>query len=335
MTTQYNRPNNTTTDVQYDPSDIFTPDTIDSVRAIVDWYIRNYWKKAHDGGLFPWLSSRDQLGEMAVSIESVLNGGDQGLFKVLIVLSMFQRLRDTFVTRILRSFSEEAAAELTNPGFLLDLAKSSGCPHSATQESLRNVCDLMKDGATRLGACSTNPNCPCYLKRHTVLLRRYGHFGKVPTSAALALSEDWGGSLTALKARVFQGHEDPLARAKVLEREICRVWRIDKKVACMFLSAVSAPDLGLETPPWQVGIDWTWFLPIDVNIDRFLHNVGWSGPWTYEARRKAIHSLSEKVRLGLIKSGLKDYNPRLVLQAINRFMSKSNRREAPSDCSLL
>ena len=29
-----------------------------------------------------------------------------------------------------------------------------------------------------LGACSANPDTACHLKRHTVLLKRYGHFGK-------------------------------------------------------------------------------------------------------------------------------------------------------------
>jgi hypothetical protein len=272
---------------------------------------------------------------MAVDSHAVELGDERALFKSLITLAMFQRLKDTLVAQILRSLPQAEAEELTDAGRLYLLASGSGCPHTASQESLLKVCDLTKDPVSRLGKCSVNQSCSCYLKRHTVLLRRYGHFGKMPTSAALALYESWGGSFLALRTRIFQEHGNPLARAKALEVELSRVWRVDKKVACMFLSAISAPNLGLKAPPWEEGMDWTWFLPIDVNIDKFLLAVGWTGPWTYEARRQAILSISKEIPLGSLKAGLRDYNPRFVLQAINRFMSRPNRREAISDCSRL
>ncbi len=302
---------------------------------IVSWYLRYVWKQPHDGGLFPWLSNRDLLGDMAVEQQAVGKGDDRALFHALITLAMFQRLRDTYVARILRSIPKADAEELTSSSQLYQLAKASGCVHSGTQEGLLKVCDLAKEKETRLATCSANPTCDCHLKRHTTLLRRYGHFGKIPTSAALALFEAWEGSLSALHVRVLREHDSPLDRARALEAEISRVWRVNKKVASMFLSVVSAPDLGLETPPWQEGIDWSWFLPIDVNIDKFLFSMGWAGPWSYDARRQAVLSLSRKVALSRIHSGLRDYNPRLVLQAINRFMSSSNRREAATDCSHL
>lgn len=300
---------------------------------IVGWYFIHIWKQAHDGGLFPWLSNEQELGFFAIDSQAVEMGDDRALFKTLITLAMFQRLRDTFVVKILRSLSREDVAELTDPERLFFLARTGGCSHSATQESLQKVCNLAKDPQTGVGICAANPDCVCYLKRHTILLRRYGHFGKIPTSAALALQDSWGGSLSALRSRVFMDHLDPLVRSQALEAELNRVWRINKKVASMFLSAISAPDLGLETPPWRKGLDWTWFLPIDVNIDKFLVSVGWGGPWTYAARRQAILDLSKEVSLASFQPGLQDYNPRLVLQAINRFMSKPNRRAISTDCS--
>ena len=185
------------------------------------------------------------------------------------------------------------------------------------------------------GCCSHAPDIPCYLKDHTVLLRRYGHFGKMPTSAALVAEESWGGGLATLYQRVLESFVDEHDRAIELERQLSRVWRVSNKVSAMFVSAVAAPDMGLAAPPWRAGLDWRWFLPIDVNIDKFLVAAKWDWTPSYDARRQAVLYLSEGISLGGLRSGLEDWNPRLVLQAINRFISRDNRRGVTRDCASL
>ena len=305
----------------------------ESAEHIVHWYLRTYWQTPEDGGLFPWLGSERQLGHMAVDQAAVERGEEAALFKALITLAMFQRLRDDFVARILKGLTLTAANAITHKEALLALARRSGCPASASSSALTDVCDLAKDTTSRQGCCSHAPEVACYLKEHTVLLKRYGHFGKMPTSAALVAEELWGGGLVALRERVFDSLEDEHDRALELERELSRVWRVSSKVSAMFVSAIAAPDMGLITPPWHAGLDWRWSLPIDVNVDKFLVAARWEWRHSYDARRQAILKLSEGISLSHLKDGIEDWNPRLVLQAINRFFSLSNRRGVIRDCA--
>jgi hypothetical protein len=102
----------------------------------------------------------------------------------------------------------------------------------------------------------------------------------------------------------------PAERAALLERAVMRVWRVSRKVAAMFLSAVSNPDLGSIAAPWSTGIDWTRFIVIDSNVDRLLGLLGYGRMASYDARQEVICKLAGDVRLDEIKPGLRAYNPR-------------------------
>lgn len=187
---------------------------------------------------------------------------------------------------------------------------------------------------TKAGRCGEQPGRACHLKRHTVLLKRYGHFGKVPTSAALMVREHGARDLAGLRSSVLREHEDPLERALELERRLCQAWRVSDKIAAMFLSAVSNPDLSPALAPWAEGIEWSRYIVVDSNVDLFLKQTGYPGPWTYGARRDFMARLAERVDIKALRPDLHAHNPRLVQQAIYLFMSASNRRAAPIDCAL-
>ena len=55
-----------------------------------------------------------------------------------------------------------------------------------------------------------------------------------------------------------------------LERELSRAWRVNQKIASMFLSMVTNPDLSRGVAPWTRGIDWTYYVVVDSNVDLFL-----------------------------------------------------------------
>jgi hypothetical protein len=97
----------------------------------------------------------------------------------------------------------------------------------------------------------------------------------------------------------------------------------------MFLALLTVPDLGLENPPWQAGIDWRYFVVVDRNVDAFLEAIRYSGSGTYPARRAFIQALSAGVNLGALRPGLMEYNPRLVQQALYLFKSEPNRKANP------
>ncbi|MFH1465455.1 MAG: hypothetical protein ABIO70_13795 [Pseudomonadota bacterium] len=253
--------------------------------------------------------------------------------RALVATAMFQKRADQQILRVLQRIRPAYAAVLGSIESLLALADASPCPHLRSIERLRLGCDLTKDPEGH-GICGQRPDHPCHLKGHSEQLKRYGHFGKVPTSLALAVREAGVTDLAALRGEVLQTHRDPVAAAWALHAALCRAWRVDQKIAAMFLSLVSNPDLcpGVRAP-WSEGVDWTQYVVVDSNVDGFLHATGYPGPWTYEARRLFLRALAERVDLAGMKAGLHRFNPRLVQQALYLFMSRLNRRASGVDCS--
>lgn len=187
---------------------------------MVRWYLELYYGTEYDLGLLPMFCNPARVGHFAVEKEAIAAGEPKALFKLLVTVAMFQRLRDSHVMDILRGISAEDAEVLTSAETLVSLAKGCVCSHAYTNESLIQRCDLSKAPETKRGTCTVAPELPCYLKRHTELLRRYGHFGKVPTSAALVVTEY--GDLARLRAQVLAATSDPLERAKRLEAALSK-----------------------------------------------------------------------------------------------------------------
>ncbi|EDM77790.1 hypothetical protein PPSIR1_38449 [Plesiocystis pacifica SIR-1] len=302
-------------------------------RLITRWYLDRYHGTDEDVGTASMFCDRRRVGHFAVSRRALARGSGDALFRMLIATTMFQRRQDAQILRVLRGISKEHTYELTDSRRLLSLADDSRCPHLKSNATLLEACDLSKDPVTKQGRCGARPRTPCHLKQHTVLLKRYGHFGKVPTSVALTLREGSADSLAELREQVLGEHDDPLERAVALERRLSKAWRVSDKISAMFLSAVCNPDLCPGLSPWAEGVDWTRYVVIDSNVDLFLTGTGYPGPWTYNKRREFIQRLAKRVDLEQMKPGLQRFNPRIVQQALYLFMSISNRRAAKLDCA--
>lgn len=314
------------------PVDTPTRAQLRATKAVVSWYLRRYFRTSADPGVPRMFFNRARVGAFAASRAEFARGEPRALFRVLVATAMFQRRQDVQILRILRGISPDDARELTSARRLLALADATPCMNLRTTERLRERCDLGKDPGTGRGVCRQNPRVHCALKRHTVLLKRYGHFGKVPTSLALAIRELGACDLKALRARVLETTTDPRERAIALEDALCRAWRVSQKIASMFLSMVANPDLSAHAP-WSRGIDWTYFIVVDSNVDLFLQAIDYSGTGTYHARRGFIEALSREIDLKAYDRRLHACNPRIVQQAMYLFMSEANRRAAGArDC---
>ena len=303
---------------------------IEATRSVVEWYRTTHHGTDGDVGMAGTFCTPSTVGQFAASREALQCGDDDELFKLLVTVAMFQRLRDALVMNILRGISGRDAATLTSVDALLRLSRKSRCAHTKSNDALLQSCDLTKDADGR-GCCFAEPALACHLKEHTVLLKRYGHFGKMPTSAALSVAKG-GGGLGQLRQQVLAASSDPLERAQLLASRLSEIWRVSDKLSAMYLSLVCAPHMGLVTPPWQDGVDWTWFVVVDRNVDIYLESVGYDGPGTYEARRRFVRELAERVDLRAIDPVWPAFHPRLVQQAMYLFMSGSNRRTAAADC---
>lgn len=306
---------------------------MNKTRTVVEWYLATHYGKPDEPGVPAMFFQPDKVGAFAISPEAYHRGDAEALFRLLIATTMFQRLQDVLILRILRGISSADAAELSSAPRLLELADSCSCPHAKGTAALRDACDLGKDPGSGEGVCGANPGAVCYLKRHTVLLKRYGHFGKVPSSAALTLREAGARDLPTLRDMIFERVSDPAARAEALEAALSNAWRINQKIASMFLSAVTNPALAPEgRAPWTSGVDWSYFVVVDSNVDLFLAALGYRGGRAYDERRAFVQALARRIDLSALSRGLTSYNPRLVQQAMYVFMSAANRRVLPQDC---
>lgn len=295
------------------------------------WYLERYHGTPDDLGVPAMFTRRDLVGSFALTEDEFSEGRPQALFRMLVATTLFQRRQDQQVMRILRGLANSQVNELTHARGLLKQAAQTACPHAVSQSTLLSECDLTKDLEGR-AVCSRNPNLACALKEHSVWLKRYGHFGKVPTSAALMLRESGVRDLAELYSVVVGANETPRARAVAMEAALRQVWRVSEKISAMFLSAVCNIDLGSLRPPW-LELDSSYFVVIDSNTDLFLEAIGYRGAKTYSARREFLWRIAERVDLSALKRGVRAYNPRIVQQAAYLMMSRVNRRAMTLDCS--
>lgn len=303
-------------------------------RSVTQWYLDLYHDTPDDIGVVRMFTDGQRLGHFAVSLEEVRAGEPAALSRLMMATVMFQRRQDLQIMRVLRGISASDADELASPTALLALARSCGCPHLETNAALLGGCDLRKNPDGQ-GACAAEPSIACAPKRHAALLKRYGHFGRVPTSIALNLRA-WGvEDLRQLRQRALDEGTTPAHAAERLERMLCGAWRVSDKIAAMFLSMLSNPDLSPGCAPWAEGLDWTRWVVIDSNVDLFLGWLGYAGLGTYAARRSFLQALANELDLAVMKPHLRSYNPRIVQQAAYLFMSVTNRRALERDCSKL
>ncbi len=303
-----------------------------AAKAVVRWYLELHFGRVSDPGVVEMFCDPLRVGAFAVDRSALRAGDGRALFRLLVATAMFQRRQDVQILRILQGMSRDDADELTDAGRLLRLVDKGACDRMRSTVALVEECDLAKDPRTRLGCCNANAKLACHLKRHTVLLKRYGHFGKVPTSIALMIREAGVQDLSALRNRVMAAEPDPLLRAHALEDELSRAWRVSQKIASMFLSMVTNPDLSRGLAPWSQGVDWSYYVVVDSNVDLFLASIGYAGIGTYDARRDFIREIAREIDLSEFDPTLHAFNPRLVQQAMYLFMSSANRRVAEGDC---
>jgi hypothetical protein len=299
--------------------------------AVTRWYLDRYHGTADDIGVARMFTDASRVGHFAVSLDALRAGEPAALSRLLMATVMFQRRQDLQIMRVLQGISAHDAAELSSPAALLALADASQCERLRSNYALLAGCDLRKDGG--IGVCDAAPEVACAPKRHAVLLKRYGHFGRVPTSLALTLRDNGVEDLAALRLRALRQASTPAEAAECLERMLSGAWRVSDKIAAMYLSMLSNPDLCPGTAPWSEGLDWTRWVVIDSNVDLFLAWLGYAGFGTYAARRAFLQALSAQLDLGAMKPGLHAYNPRIVQQAAYLFMSVTNRRALERDCS--
>ncbi len=301
-----------------------------SLRRVVAWYFDHVYSVTEGPGVVPFYCDPLRVGRFAVDPRALADGRDAALFKLFVALSMYQARRDVLIMRQQRAMSASVVSALSSPERLALLLSETECAHLAAPAAFDSGCDVAKLGS--FVDCASRPGLACPVKDATTHLRRMGDSGKLPTSAWLHHWKD--GGLRALLTEVREAEPDPGRRAELLVESLARVHRVGRKLATLFVAAVSTPSLAPGLTPWFPEIDGTALVVVDTHVARAIDALRRPGaPSSYEARARWLKKQAAVLDLREFHPNVPSYAPRLVQQALYSFGSKSNRTDAGDPCA--
>ena len=298
----------------------------DEILRAVLWFLEA--RKLRDW--VPFYCDADRVGAFAVAPNELAVGGDGAIFRVFVALSMYQALRDVVIMRRQRSLPRASVRVVADESFVRRSIARHECPVLHSADAFEEGCDVAKLGESV--DCGTCPGLSCHVKDATLVFNRMGDMGKLPTSAWLRL---WrGGGVRQLLADVCRKEASPTKRAGLLVERFARVHRVGRKLATMFVSAMSTPALGPGLTPWFPDIDGNHLVVIDTNVARVVDALRKPGaPKSYDARELWLRSQAVRLNLRELRPDLPSYSPRFVQEALYAFSSRSNRAAEGDPCA--
>jgi hypothetical protein len=278
----------------------------------------------------PFYCDPIRIGAFAVEPDDLSAGTDAAAFRLFVTLSMYQALRDVVIMRQQRSLPRASMRVVADIATVKRSISQQACPTLRSVEAFEEGCDVAKDGDDV--ECGTCAGAACHVKDATRVFNRMGDMGMLPTSAWLRL---WrGGGIQGLLDEVRHQEPTPTKRAVILVERFAAVHRVGRKLANMFVSALSTPSLAPGLTPWFPEIDGNELVVVDTNVARAVDALrAPSAPKTYDARERWVREQAAQIDLRLFQSDLPAYSPRLVQEALYAFCSKSNRIARGDGCA--
>ena len=295
------------------------------IAALVRWFVT-----ARQPESTPFYCDPSRVGVFAVDPEELATGTDAAAFRVFVTLSMYQALRDVVIMRHQRSMSRSSMRIVADEATVRRSISRQACPTLRSVEAFHVGCDVAKDAGTV--DCGTCPGRACHVKDATRVFNRMGDMGKLPTSAWLRLWRHDG--LRVLLDEVCQAEPSPTRRATILVERFAVVHRVGRKLATMFVSALSTPALAPGLTPWFPAVDGNDLVVVDTNVARavdLLRSVG--APKTYHAREQWVREQARLLDLREFRAEFPKYSPRIVQEALYAFCSRSNRVASDLRCN--
>ena len=229
-----------------------------------------------------------------------------------------------------REMSLAASRSLTSVRVLRRQIAQSPCEYLESAGGFDTGCSVRKSRG--VVDCDCYANAPCHVKDGTRHFRRMGDMGKLPTSAWLHV---WSaGGVSKLLAAVVGQEPDPQRRADLLVERLSRVHRVGRKLATMYVSALSTPSLAPGVTPWFPSVDGSALVVVDTNVAHAINALrGPSPARTYAAQTKWLRGKAKAIVLRQFRADVPSFSPRLVQQSIYAFGSKSNRIARNERCS--
>lgn len=294
--------------------------------AATRWYLGN----VHGASVLPFYCDRDRVGGFAVAPAALAAGDEAAIYRLFVALSMYQALRDVVIMRQQRAAPRASVRALVELGRVKRAIASNRCAALRSADAFDDSCDVAKPGG--VVDCATRPGAACHVKDATVAFHRMGDMGKLPTSAWLRLWKD--GGVRAVLAAVGREEASPTRRAALLVERFAQVHRVGRKLATLFVSALSTPALAPGLTPWFPEVDGNELVVIDTNVARVADALRPPGSSkTYDARVTWVSEQAAQLDLRRFRVGLPRYSPRLVQEALYAFGSRSNRIARADACA--
>jgi hypothetical protein len=298
--------------------------------AAVEWYLATVYRRWEGPGVLSAYCDPARVGAFAVDPVSLGAGDEAALFKLLVAFVMYQNHRDVDVMRRQRSAAPEDAALITSRTALAAAIELATCPFLRSPRRLETACKVLRHSRTARYGCRDRPRTACPTKIAARTIGRMADLGKAPISATLRLASV--GGLTGLLRSVARTEPDPRRRASSLVRELARFHRIKRKLASMYVSALSVPELAPGCTPWWPRVDGHELVVVDANVRRAI--VAFRGRTSsYDADARWVALAADAIALDRLARGLPRRSPRIVQQALYWYASRSNRVAAGDPCA--
>jgi hypothetical protein len=301
----------------------------DVLEPIVRWYAATAYGRWEGPDVLPYYCDPARVGRFAVAPAALAAGDEAALFQILVTMAMYQSRRDVDIMAIQRRMPARAAEALTSARRLRVLADDGRCDLPRDLARFDDECDVRRDFERGDATCGYRPRTTCHVKLASVAIGRMGDLGKLPASAWLHVSH--AGGLTSLFERATNA-ATPAAAADQLVDDLSRIYRIGVKLATMYVSALTTPDLAPGLTPWSPRVDGNHLVVVDANVGRVIDALRTRGPKTYAAKAAWFRRAAAKIDLRKIRPDWPRSSPRLVQQAVYVYRSRSNRLAAGDTC---
>jgi len=310
--------------------ELLANDTHPDLLAVLEWYFCHPSGFLQGTGSRPFYCDPTHVGAFAIAPEELAAGDAMAIFRLFILLSMYQALRDVVIMRQQRGFSASSIRVVSDAEFVGRSIAGHPCSALLSAERFEEDCNVWKMGKSI--DCNKCPGIPCHVKDGTVAFNRMGDMGKLPTSAWLRL---WGqGGLKRILTEVCNEDPSPMERANILVKRFERVHRVGRKLATFIVSALSTPALAPGLTPWFPEIDGNALVVVDTNVARAVDVLRrQSGARTYNAQSQWVQDQAAGIDLRNFRADLPRYSPRLIQEALYTFCSKSNRVARKDGCA--
>ncbi|MBI2944152.1 MAG: hypothetical protein HYY25_08120 [Candidatus Wallbacteria bacterium] len=302
-----------------------------SLLPLLSFYFDRVYSKHEGPGVLPFYADPVRVGHFAVDPEQLAAGRPAALFKLFVLFATYQARRDVVIEKQQREMGKCEVATLAAAGKIHRSAAASPCEFlKGNAFDFSVFCHPKKDDGQI--DCGHLPGTPCHVKDASAIFNRLGDLGKMPTYAWLRFFQ--GKRLAEELNEVFHLTDSSTERAQLLVQRFLLVFRVGRKLATMFVSALATPALAPGLTPWFPDVDGNELVVVDTNVAQAVDRPrGPRARRTNAARASWIRSQAKLIDLRQFQEGLPRFSPRLVQQALYHFRSKSNRKAHGDPCA--